>query len=256
MYNSKFLTLNRALEKAERFRINNNLPSETTAQLVELTNLIEPKLLKFHSDVQKVKEDNNLSESGKQKEINQLKENIAAELEALERTEAFEEKIYQFEVELNQRAATVRTKNFEQQSEGGFADNLAAMEIRSHLAQLEEKAKQKHQKYSGIKEFESPISKIFEEACTNYQPHHEMALRAVTDAPWPLKLLPQEKIQTGLEKIKAVISPDVANAVTYQRALKELHAGILETAKGITQHPDKQAVIQDQKILVADGVAS
>ncbi len=246
---SKIGRLDRAIEAGERLRVKANLPVELLAQVLEQAQKIEARLIKLSIDANTAKASGRYSQAGLAEKVATFQQVAKDEYAKLSRLEDFDAMIKTMEVDLVNRAITERTKHAPADPALAY---LQGKEIRDDQLAKRRQAEQARQ---DGKPYQDPVAELYLESCRNYDPIREAFLRAVTGAPWPVQILPEDIAEEGRQLIKEAISPELSTAIKCQKCLKTMHQELDAAVHEIIADPLRQAVRLEPHMLVADGMA-
>lgn len=255
---NKIITLQRAREQANNYRIRANLPEELRIIHGKDAEVLEPILARLILKATEANRDSRLTALGQKEAIAQHQDEAVAALAKADREQELTDIVQRMEADLINRAATARNKN---KPTDNLLSYLQESEMRQYLHRLRDEKQAEHAAMvAQAKEqgrplsdeervFHDPVADLFQHACTNYDASQEQLVRAIAEAPAPIQLLAKETIDAGMQALRKAVSPELAEHLENAKGRLTMYQIAKRAAIEIVKTPLKHAVQQQQRPL-------
>lgn len=261
LFQTKINELSIGFEKAINYRKLNSVNADLDAITLEDAQAIQTPLVNLLKEVAAINTDPELSAKGKEARIAKAQQVAIDKISKIDKRPTLEKGVETLEAHSINDVAQERMKN---QPKDTNLDYLQTSEMRSYLRQFRESEKAKHEAMiqahedegtflpDQMKHFSDPVERLFLQACKTYDETKEQLIRAVTEAPFPIEMLPQEIIEKGKVALQQSIAPERVENLESARVRQSMFNELMSSAVEIIQAPLKHAVVEEAPLLMPD----
>jgi len=201
---------------------------------------VQSIIQRFEQTASGIKNDIYLSKEGKKAQIVVELDKTLNQMAAANKSKQFEKNIEDMKAGLHNEFALQFSSN--DRPEESYINRIEDNEMRRYLLNLREQAKSDHEELLADKKkseapisdeeraFHDPIAQLWDEACSIYSPEKKSFLQSIIRTKWPIRILPQETIDTGIETLKKTLSPQTAKNLKLTELRLATHQVIHESA--------------------------
>lgn len=208
-----------------------------------------------------IKGNRDLSQEGKDKQLVKALDDLTTRLSKLDKAASITEVCRTCEALVFNATKKALDEN---KPKDVMLDYLQASEMRQYLHRLREEKRKEHtewlaeQERAGVvvpdqmRAFHDPVEHLFLESCRGYSKERDQLYRAITEAPFPVQLLPADTLQKGRALLEAKVAPVQVENLAQARARQVMYASLWESALKMAEKPETLQPYQEPRQILSD----